>query len=93
MISAKKIKEEGRKLTKGFRHYAERRLAALGREQMPTRDITGECEGECRDRVKEGEAERQRAIKAQKVETPESYPRADWAKSRNNPPGELGGHV
>ena len=30
---------------------------------MPKRDITGNCEGECRDRVKEGEKERHVAFK------------------------------
>ena len=30
---------------------------------IPRRDITGKCEGECRDRVKEGEKERQAQIK------------------------------
>jgi hypothetical protein len=31
-------------------------------EKMPKRDLTGECEGECRDRVAEGEKERQTAL-------------------------------
>ena len=29
---------------------------------MPSRDITGNCQGECRDRVFEGEKERQASI-------------------------------
>jgi len=29
---------------------------------MPKRDITGKCEGECRDRVHEDEMERQDAL-------------------------------
>lgn len=29
---------------------------------MPSRDVTGKCEGECRDLVREGEAERQSSI-------------------------------
>jgi len=57
------------------------------------RDITGECEGECRDLVREGEEERQDEILASDVESPESYPDAKWARSRNEPPGALGGHV
>lgn len=57
------------------------------------RDITGECEGECRDRVREGEAERQHSIESSGVETPESFPDAKWAKSRNEQPGVFGGHV
>jgi c-di-GMP-related signal transduction protein len=57
------------------------------------RDITGECEGECRDLVREGEEERQDEILASDVETPEEYPNAKWAKSRNEQPGVWGGHV
>lgn len=60
---------------------------------IPKRDITGECEGECRNRVLEGEEERQDEILASDVESPEAYPDAKWAKSRNEPPGALGGHV
>ncbi len=60
---------------------------------MPKRDITGECEGECRDRVREGEEERQNDISASDVASPESYPDAKWARSRNEPPGAFGGHV
>lgn len=62
-------------------------------EKMPERDISGKCEGECRDRVKEGEKERQQALKNADVESPDSYPKAPGAEKRNNPPGELGGHV
>jgi hypothetical protein len=61
---------------------------------MPNRDITGKCdEGECRDRVREGEDERQHDIRASHVETPESYPDAKWARSRSEQPGVFGGHV
>jgi len=60
---------------------------------MLKRDITGECEGECRDRVREGEEERQHEMKNSGVESPESYPDAKWARSRNEPPGVFGGHV
>jgi hypothetical protein len=31
-------------------------------KKIPSRDTTGKCRGECRDRVKEGEVERQAAI-------------------------------
>lgn len=62
-------------------------------EKLPKRDITGECEGECRDRVKEGEKERQQAMKKEDVEAPEEYPNAPGAKDRDNPPGQMGGHV
>jgi c-di-GMP-related signal transduction protein len=57
------------------------------------RDITGECEGECRDLVRDGEEERQNEILASDVETPEEYPNAKWAKSRDEQPGVWGGHV
>jgi hypothetical protein len=61
---------------------------------MPNRDTIGKCdEGECRDRVREGEDERQHDIIASDVETPEEYPDAKWAKSRNEQPGVWGGHV
>jgi hypothetical protein len=62
-------------------------------EKMPKRDITGECEGDCRDRVKEGEEERQEALEKENVEAPPDYPKAPGAEKRDNPPGDLGGHV
>ena len=61
---------------------------------MPHRDTMGRCdEGECRDRVREGEDERQHDINASDVETPEEYPRVKSAESRNEQPGVYGGHV
>ncbi|MFZ2808065.1 MAG: hypothetical protein WA017_18865 [Desulfosalsimonadaceae bacterium] len=57
------------------------------------RDITGECEGECRDRVREGEFERQQEINAAPFEEIKSYPNVPWAHTRNEPPGVWGGHV
>ncbi|UCH22028.1 MAG: hypothetical protein JSU83_01865 [Deltaproteobacteria bacterium] len=60
---------------------------------MPKRDITGECEGECRDRVREGEEERQAKMNQEAFEAPESFPRAPWANSRKEQPGIFGGHV
>jgi len=61
---------------------------------MPNRDTVGRCdEGECRDRVREGEDERQHDISASHVEAPEEYPNAKWAKSRDVQPGVWGGHV
>jgi hypothetical protein len=61
---------------------------------IPNRDLTGKCdEGECRDRVREGEDERQHDINASGIETPEEYPDAKWARSRNEQPGVYGGHV
>jgi len=60
---------------------------------MPKRDITGECEGECRDRVHEGESERQDDIDASSFKSPESFPNTPWARSRTDQPGVFGGHV
>lgn len=58
------------------------------------RDKTGKCdEGECKDRVKESEEERQKEMKKKDVESPEDYPNAPGAKSRNAPPGSMGGKV
>ncbi len=57
------------------------------------RDITGECEGECKDRVHAGEEERQKRIAKSSVKSPDSFPKAPGAKHRNEPPGFLGGHV
>ena len=57
------------------------------------RDITGECDPDCRDRVREGEVERQHDINLAGVEEIESYPDASWAHVRNVPPGAWGGHV
>lgn len=60
---------------------------------IPKRDITGECEGECRDRVKEGEKERQAKMKQEETKSPDDFPNAPEAKKRNEPPGSMGGHV
>ena len=61
---------------------------------MPRRDTTGKCdEGECSDRVLDGQIERQIDISLSEIETPASYPDAKWARSRNEPPGVWGGHV
>jgi hypothetical protein len=57
------------------------------------RDITGECVGECLDRVRQGEEERQNEINDSNFEAAESYPDASWARSRNEQPGVWGGHV
>ena len=60
---------------------------------IPERDISGHCEGECKDRVREGEKDRQHQIAESGVESVESFPNAPGAKSRNEQPGWLGGHV
>ena len=60
---------------------------------IPERDISGHCEGECKDRVREGEEERQKEIAKSKFKSADSFPNAPGANSRNAPPGWLGGHV
>jgi hypothetical protein len=62
-------------------------------EEILKRDTTGKCEGECRDRVKEGEKERQASLEREGVSSPEDYPKAPGAGNRDNPPGGMGGHV
>ena len=57
------------------------------------RDRTGKCEGECEDRVSEGEEERQAKIDDEPFDSPESYPNVPWANSRKEQPGVFGGHV
>jgi len=60
---------------------------------IPKRDITGDCEGDCNDRVREGEEERQKEIAKSGVKSADSFPNAPGADSRNEPPGSMGGHV
>lgn len=62
-------------------------------KNMPSRDITGQCVGECKDIVGEADQRRQQEINAMKIETPESYPTVSGSFSRNEAPGFLGGHV
>jgi hypothetical protein len=58
------------------------------------RDATGKCnEGECRDRVLEGQEERQNEIRDEATSTGDGTTSIPDAKSRNEPPGALGGHV
>lgn len=61
-------------------------------KKMPTRDTTGNCKGECRDRVREGEEERQKGIKAEAYSEP-SPKSPSWTKKRKEQPGVLGGRV
>jgi GTP-dependent phosphoenolpyruvate carboxykinase len=63
-------------------------------KKMPPRDTSGKCRGECRDRVFEGEQERQMAINHsnQRYDEPaEQSP--SWTTKRNDPPGAMGGRV
>jgi hypothetical protein len=63
-------------------------------ENILERDATGKCsEGECRDRVLEGQRERQEEIKSEPVSTGDGTQSAPGANKRNAPPGYLGGHV
>ena len=62
-------------------------------KRIPSRDVTGKCAGECRDRIGEGERERQNTINHSGIVDLESYPNAEGAHSRNEPPGMWGGHV
>ena len=61
-------------------------------KKMPTRDTTGKCVGECRDRVREGEEDRQKSIKSKPYNTP-SPKSPSWTKDRKEQPGVYGGRV
>jgi hypothetical protein len=63
-------------------------------KEMPSRDTTGKCEGECRDRVIEGEEERQKKInqEAIKYDSPASKS-PTWTSDRDAPPGSMGGRI
>jgi hypothetical protein len=61
---------------------------------MPKRDITGECEGECKDRVSDMEKEQQKKMDEEGMEgSTAETPSVGHAKSRDNAPGDLVGHV
>ena len=56
------------------------------------RDVTGKCdEGECRDRVTEGNKARAVEIEKSGVEAPESYPEVPGAGKHNNPDNPAAG--
>lgn len=59
---------------------------------IPSRDITGNCEGDCRNLIREGEENRQKEINAYAY-SGGSSPSVPWAKSRMEQPGVYGGHV
>ena len=61
-------------------------------KKMPSRDVTGNCEGECRDRVTEGAKERQEHMKGKHYSSP-SPSRPSHTKSRNEQPAVCGGRV
>ena len=61
---------------------------------MPQRDTTGNCQGECKDQVKEMEKDQQKKIDQEEIEgSTGETPSVEGAKKRNNAPGEMGGHV
>lgn len=61
--------------------------------EIPNRDITGNCdEGECRDRVREGEEERQSTIAAETYSEP-SPNSPEWTRKRSEQPATHGGRV
>ena len=60
-------------------------------KKMPKRDITGKCEGECRDRVKEGEKERQVRLEKEGVKAAANYPKVSAAEKHDNPDNPLAG--
>ena len=63
-------------------------------KEMPSRDTTGKCEGECRDRVFEGEKERQKTIEKDTIKySGPSSNSPSWTSKRNEPPGAWGGRV
>ena len=53
--------------------------------KMPKRDITGKCEGECRDRVDEETKDRQVELEKDDLKAPESYPKVPGAEKQINP--------
>lgn len=59
----------------------------------PSRDITGVCEGECRNLVAEADVKRQREIQSVAYSNESGSPSISRANSRNEAPGFLGGHV
>lgn len=61
--------------------------------EFPSRDITGKCEGECKNIVFEADEKRQKEIDASSVEYSGSSPSVPWGKDRDEAPGFLGGHV
>lgn len=60
--------------------------------KFPERDISGNCEGECRDRVAEGNEERQKKMAHKHYSSPNpNSPK--HTKKRNEQPAVWGGRV
>jgi hypothetical protein len=63
-------------------------------KKMPSRDTSGKCQGECRDRVFEGEKERQKDINKKHMSySSPSKNSPSWTSDRDDPPGSMGGRV
>lgn len=61
-------------------------------KHIPKRDITGKCRFGCRDRVREGQQERQLDIESHSYSEPlETSP--EWVLNRKEQPGVYGGRV
>jgi hypothetical protein len=70
------------------------RKGGIKMAEMPKRDITGNCEGECDDRVAKMEKDQQKKLDEQGMaHSTSETPSVNYAKSRDNAPGDLGGHV
>ncbi|MCF6247914.1 MAG: hypothetical protein L3J69_11190 [Desulfobacula sp.] len=61
-------------------------------KHIPSRDITGFCEGECKNLVREGKEKRQKEISSRSYSA-SSCPSVPWANNRTEQPGFYGGHV
>lgn len=59
---------------------------------MPKRDTAGKCNGDCRDRVREGEEDQQESIASEAYSQPNPNS-PSWTKSRKDQLGVLGGRV
>ena len=63
-------------------------------KNMPSRDTSGKCKGECRDTVFEGESRRQKQINEEAVQYSSPAGKSpSWTSKRNDPPGSMGGRV
>jgi len=60
-------------------------------KKMPSRDTVGKCRGACRNRIREGEKQRQRRIASEPYSTPIPTSPA-WTQGRNDTPGAWDGH-
>ncbi|MDY0222862.1 MAG: hypothetical protein RBR67_17155 [Desulfobacterium sp.] len=61
---------------------------------IPKRDTTGKCEGECKDQVTQLQKDQQKKIDKEGMEgSTAETPSVGHAKKRNQAPGGMGGHV